>query len=576
MLLAGFSWGVNILYLWMGAWLAEGAGVEVEEADRERQASVRLSTVSVKDQNADEEALLAHADSSVPFERSHSSSPSLDSIDHDLLAGAPPATDSTILAMSQREAEAVVARKKHVILAEITKLGDVFWLYLLFNLLCGSIWSPFTHIAANLFQVRYGYTEADASWTASFLHAGSLVLYPIAGWISDRSRQAFIVYKLAVLSSTLTLACYAWLLLPVAVTQSALPGVVLFGFATGFSTLLLVLMVPRIVPHRYVPTALGAHKSIESAGSTISVTFAGMVLDRAIKKTASSSSLSTLSSGIHNAATTMVSMLARAREAASENEGTPLKGPAIPGAPLPSKPSPELQSAVWSILAGFFFINTLSLLCILALWRMDKAGKAAAAAAALGVSPGEGEEGYAAVSLADDDEVVVDEEGNVVRPDRSDEHDSDGTVSTFDDDDDEYEEGAGPGPSGSTLPVHATSNRDRQRTSSLHSNTPLIAPSSRRAYPRPPKPTPNAKHKKPSRDSHFSQSRLSTHSHPHRRSTSSSAGRREDLENTGVLRPSDAAVWRGKVCFVLCAVIIFGAWVFYVSTLAKRWRKVKV
>jgi len=45
--------------------------------------------------------------------------------------------------------------------------------------LCGSIWSPFTHIAANLFQVRYGYTEADASWTASFLHAGSLVLYPI-------------------------------------------------------------------------------------------------------------------------------------------------------------------------------------------------------------------------------------------------------------------------------------------------------------------------------------------------------------------------------------------------------------
>ena len=57
-----------------------------------------------------------------------------------------------------------------------------------------------------------------------------------AGYISDRSRQEFIVYKLALLSSVMTLGCYFWLLLPASMTHSAMPGVILFGIATGFST----------------------------------------------------------------------------------------------------------------------------------------------------------------------------------------------------------------------------------------------------------------------------------------------------------------------------------------------------
>lgn len=41
--------------------------------------------------------------------------------------------DTQPLMLSQREAEEVVAKKKRVILNDIVKLGDVFWLYLLFN-----------------------------------------------------------------------------------------------------------------------------------------------------------------------------------------------------------------------------------------------------------------------------------------------------------------------------------------------------------------------------------------------------------------------------------------------------------
>lgn len=68
-----------------------------------------------------------------------------------------------------------------------------------------------------------------------FTHGFNGTIYQ-AGYISDRSRQEFIVYKLALLSSIMTLTCYFWLLLPVETTKSAMPGVILFGTATGFST----------------------------------------------------------------------------------------------------------------------------------------------------------------------------------------------------------------------------------------------------------------------------------------------------------------------------------------------------
>jgi len=47
----------------------------------------------------------------------------------------------------------------------------------------------------------------------------------------------------------------------------------------GFSPLLLVVLVPEIVSSKYISTALGAHKSLEQAGSTIFQTLSGILLD---------------------------------------------------------------------------------------------------------------------------------------------------------------------------------------------------------------------------------------------------------------------------------------------------------
>jgi len=58
-----------------------------------------------------------------------------------------------------------------------------------------------------------------------------------------------------------------------------MPGIAAFGIGQGFSPLLLVMIVPQIVPFKYVSTTLGAHKALEQTGSTISQTLAGLSLD---------------------------------------------------------------------------------------------------------------------------------------------------------------------------------------------------------------------------------------------------------------------------------------------------------
>jgi len=140
------------------------------------------------------------------------------------------------------------------------------------------------------------------------------------------------------LASVLTLSCYIWFLLPPTWTKSALPGVLFFGAGLGFAPLLLVLTAPLVVPSAYVATALGAHKSLESAGSTISLTLAGIILDEKIFR-------------------------------------HPPKKPLDPS-PIPSLrelPSTESspQSAIERLLFVFAFLNLLHLLCIWFLWKFD-------------------------------------------------------------------------------------------------------------------------------------------------------------------------------------------------------------
>jgi hypothetical protein len=82
-------------------------------------------------------------------------------------------------------------------------------------------------------------------------------------------------------SSVLSLLGYTYLLLPPSLTHSPWPGMTLFALGNGMSTLLMVILVPRLLPRRLVPLGLGLHKSMEMASSSMTQTLAGLWLDHA-------------------------------------------------------------------------------------------------------------------------------------------------------------------------------------------------------------------------------------------------------------------------------------------------------
>ncbi|GLB36175.1 putative major facilitator superfamily protein [Lyophyllum shimeji] len=225
-LLAGLSVIVNLVYIAASKWLIYSAGAELEAPDIAEEARALLTSD-----------------------------------------------------VSEAQALSQVAEKRRVDFRQIAKLGDVFWAYICLNVFCGMIWSPFTHLAANIIQTRYGMAEKDAAAQASYLLAGSLVLYPICGFLVDEFKHRPIVVQLLLTSSCLTLSAYLWLALPPTWTQIPGPAIALFATGHGFAPLLLVVLVPNIVPLKYVSTALGAHKSLEQTGSTIFQTLAGLALD---------------------------------------------------------------------------------------------------------------------------------------------------------------------------------------------------------------------------------------------------------------------------------------------------------
>ncbi|KAJ6509563.1 major facilitator superfamily domain-containing protein [Mycena vitilis] len=219
---------MNLIYIAASKWLVDGAGAELEAIDINEEAQRR-----------------------------------------------------SVINISEAQALEKVAAKRRVHLREITKLGDVFWAYIAVNVFCGTIWAPFTHLAANIIELRYQMSEKDAANTASYVLVGSIFLYPICGYIVDRFKRRPTVVILLLFSSVSTLFAYSWLALPPSWTHTAKPAIAAFGFGHGFSPLLLVLLVPRIVPVKFISTALGAHKSLEQTGATIFQTVAGLAMDRA-------------------------------------------------------------------------------------------------------------------------------------------------------------------------------------------------------------------------------------------------------------------------------------------------------
>ncbi|KAJ7630967.1 hypothetical protein FB45DRAFT_917097 [Roridomyces roridus] len=175
--------------------------------------------------------------------------------------------------MSEAQALEKVAAKRRVHLRQITKLGDVFWAY----------------VVLNIIQLRYRMSEKDAANSASYVLVGSIFLYPICGHLVDRFKRKPVVILLLLLSSVCTLGAYTWLALPPSWTHTAKPAIAAFGFGHGFSPVhsaqailvLLVLLVPKIVPDKFISTALGAHKSLEQTGATIFQTLSGLQMDKA-------------------------------------------------------------------------------------------------------------------------------------------------------------------------------------------------------------------------------------------------------------------------------------------------------
>ncbi|KAG8759577.1 hypothetical protein FRC14_005606 [Serendipita sp. 396] len=242
-LLALFSFGINLIYLSCSSWLARSVGVQLEPGEEEKRP--------------------------------------------DILGAR----------MTAQEATIRVTEKRIVRLKDMQRFGDVFWLYLAINVLCGAIWSPFTHLASNIIEQRYALSEAEASRQASLLLAGSLFLYPICGLLTDRLKYGSTVFALFTLSALLTLICYGWVVVPPSWTKTPMPAMLSFSGGHGFSTLLLVILVPHLLPLSHVSTGLGAHKSIEKAGSTISQTLAGLILDLKGHKHDPSSDKTSISEG---------------------------------------------------------------------------------------------------------------------------------------------------------------------------------------------------------------------------------------------------------------------------------------
>ncbi|KAI0067687.1 MFS general substrate transporter [Artomyces pyxidatus] len=181
--------------------------------------------------------------------------------------------------ISEAQALEQVAAKKRVKFSEIAELGDVFWAYIALNVLCGAIWHPFAQLAPNVIEHRFHLSEQAASSQASFLLAGSMLLYPTVGFLIDRLKRPYLILALFATSSLLTLFAFSWLALPSHITGTAWPAIVSFATGFGFSPLLLVVLVPQLVPSKYISTTLGAHKSLEQTGTVMSQTLAGLILD---------------------------------------------------------------------------------------------------------------------------------------------------------------------------------------------------------------------------------------------------------------------------------------------------------
>jgi len=130
-------------------------------------------------------------------------------------------------------------------------------------------------LSATIVKHRFQIEDVYAADYASIILFLPVVLYPLVGWFTDRYCRRLSVCNFCILvdlqavlfCSVATLTCYILLLIPPKVLRTPLFALVCFAFGYGPAPLLLVIIAPFLTEH--ISTALGLHKSLEMAGSTL-------------------------------------------------------------------------------------------------------------------------------------------------------------------------------------------------------------------------------------------------------------------------------------------------------------------
>jgi MFS family permease len=172
------------------------------------------------------------------------------------------------------KAEAHIRAHKTVSMKDIYAMSSLFWFYLILCILAGAVWIPFVQLSATIVKHRFQLQDEQAAQYASIILFLPILLYPLAGWITDRFGRRLSLCNLlgwaanlVLFCSLSSLACYILLLVPTEIVRTPLVAIACFAFGYGPAPLLLVIIAPFLTEH--ISTALGLHKALEMAGSTL-------------------------------------------------------------------------------------------------------------------------------------------------------------------------------------------------------------------------------------------------------------------------------------------------------------------
>jgi nitrate/nitrite transporter NarK len=93
------------------------------------------------------------------------------------------------------KAESHIRAHKKVAMKDIYAMSGLFWFYLIVCLLAGAVWIPFIQLSATIVKHRFAMGDETAAQYASIILLLPIILYPLAGWFTDRYSRRLSVCK---------------------------------------------------------------------------------------------------------------------------------------------------------------------------------------------------------------------------------------------------------------------------------------------------------------------------------------------------------------------------------------------